>query len=89
MEHDEVTGLGWPGDQLKHPSRGVGADDEQSVVGVDQADGIGDGVPDRFVADAMAPSRLGDPHPCFVPHYQDEGTSNRGRRFRTSERRHG
>jgi len=42
-----------------------GADDEQLVVGVDQAEGIGDGVPDRLVADAMALSRPGDPRMLF------------------------
>ncbi len=82
MEHDEVTRLGWPGDQLKHPSGGVGADDEHSVVGIDQADGIGDGVPDGFVADAMSPSRPGNPS-CCVPHYQD-GRGQQGWRLKTS-----
>jgi len=42
--------------RLEHAPGGVGADDEQSVVGFDQADGIGDGMPYGPFADAMAPS---------------------------------
>jgi len=76
MEHDEVTGLGWPGDQLEQPPGSIGADYEDSVVGVDHADGIGDGVPDGLVADAVPPSRSGDPHLGFVLHYQHRCVGN-------------
>lgn len=65
MEYEQVTGFGWSGDELEQLPGGVGADDEQSVVGVDQADGIGDGVADRLVTDAVAPSSLRDPHVQF------------------------
>ena len=51
MEHEKLTVLGRSGHELKHPSRGIGADDEDSVVGVDQADGVGDCVSNRLVAD--------------------------------------
>jgi len=71
VEHDEVTVLGRPGHELEHLPGGVSADDEHSVVGVDQADGVGDGVADRLVADTMAPSRPGHPHTRCVPQYQD------------------
>jgi len=56
VEHDETTGLGWPRDDLEHAPGGAGTDDEQSVVGFDQAVGVGDGMPDGPFADAMAPS---------------------------------
>ncbi len=56
MEYDEVAGRAWPSDDLKHLPGGAGAEDEQSVVGFDQADGVGDGMTNRLVVDAMAPS---------------------------------
>lgn len=55
MEHDEATGFG-PSDELEQLPGTVGADDEQPVVGVDQSDGVGHGVADRVITDAVASS---------------------------------
>ena len=69
MEHDQVALLGCSRDELQHPSRRVGTDDEQPIVKVDHSHGVGDGVSDGFLADAVASSRRSDPHACYVPQY--------------------
>lgn len=71
MEHEKLTILGRSGYELKHPSRGIGPDDEDSVVGIDEADSVGHCVSNRLVADAVAPSRASDPHRSCVPHYRE------------------
>ena len=53
MEHHQVTAFIGPPGQFEHASGGIGADDEQPIIGVDHADSIGGGVTDRVVADAM------------------------------------
>jgi len=55
VKDHQVTSLVRPSGQFEHAPGGVGADDEQAIAGVDQAHGIGGGMTDRFVADAMAP----------------------------------
>lgn len=82
MKDEEIPGIGSPSEEFKHPSGVVGTKEEQSVIDLDEPNRVVYRVPDRFVADAMASSRPGDPHGCFVPHYRghcgdDKATLNR------------
>ena len=53
MKHHQVTGLVGTSGQFEHAPGGVGTDDQQPIVGIDHAHGVGSGMPDRVVADAM------------------------------------